>query len=608
MANPQIQIGNLEFDDIKNSIKQYLQTQDVFSDYNFEGSAASTLLDILAYNTTYYAFYSNMTANEMFFDTAQKLSSLISLAKPLGYTVPGARSAKSTVLLRAGGVGKVLSRYHRFTGRDESGGSFTFYTLDPYVTDENGDVLIEVHQGNKLFDKVSSILNRDRTKAFISTVNIDINSLVVEVKTPDDTKFVEWISSGSINQNVEATSRIYFLERTDAGFFVVFGGNYATDVDRQAGLALPEGTQVRISYITSSGELGNGVGNFGSNFSDTELNTNTIIETKSLSEGGATDPNIESIKFFAPKFFAAQDRAVTKQDAIAVIGNTSLGENLENSDYKFTVWGGEEQDPPYYGRVFVSLINSDEGSDSIEPDITDVQTAISELQRKMTVSILPEYVGAVSSILRIGMTVTFDDTQTNSSADQLRTSILTYLNEEYNTSQRSYNNKLDLSKLVTGVSSVDPSLNVDPSQISTTLNVSQKITSNGRQILVKNPILQNSSFTVITEPTQSTIINPDTGIPYDDIQVRNSTNPADFNSDTGYGQLNAYRIESDTLITIKENVGKVNYERGIIIIDPQVLTDQFTLTVTPKKLSFIAKQELLSNFEFAVTVQKEFPN
>ena len=185
---------------------------------------------------------------------------------------------------------------------------------------------------------------------------------------------------------------------------------------------------------------------------------------------------------------------------------------------------------------------------------------------------------------------------------------MTYLNEEYNTSQRSYNNKLDLSKLVTGVSSVDPSLNVDPSQISTTLNVSQKITSNGRQILVKNPILQNSSFTVITEPTQSTIINPDTGIPYDDIQVRNSTNPADFNSDTGYGQLNAYRVESDTLVTIKENVGKVNYERGIIIIDPQVLTDQFTLTVTPKKLSFIAKQELLSNFEFAVTVQKEFPN
>ena len=600
MANPQIQIGNLEFDDIKDSIKQYLQTQDVFSDYNFEGSAASTLLDILAYNTTYYAFYSNMIANEMFFDTAQKLSSLISLAKPLGYTVPGAKSAKSTVLLRAGGIGQTLNRYHRFTGRDESGGSFTFYTFQPYVTDENGDVLIEVHQGSRLFDKISGVLNLDRTKTFISTVNIDINSLVVEVQTPDDTDFIEWISSGSINQNVDENSRIYFLERTDAGFFVVFGGNYATDVDRQAGLALPEGTRVRLSYVTSSGEVGNGVGNFISDFSATTLNNNTIVETKSLSENGATDPNIESIKFFAPKFFAAQDRAVTKQDAIAIIGNSPVGEGVENSDYKFTVWGGEEQDPPYYGRVFVSLINSDENSDAIEPDITDVQTALSNLRERLTISILPEYIGPVSSILRIGMTVTFDENKTNLNEEQLKSEISTYLNNTYQTTQRAFNKSLDLSQLVTGVSSVDSSLNVDPSEISTTLEVKQKVTNNGRQILIKNPILQSTAFSVSSTPTQSNL--------GENIQIRNSVNPSDYNSDTGYGQLDAYTENNNSLVLVKSNVGKVNYERGIIIIDQGVLTGEFTLSVKPKKISFEAKQELLSNFEFVVNVQKELPN
>lgn len=600
MANPQIQIGNLEFDDIKDSIKQYLQTQDVFSDYNFEGSAASTLLDILAYNTTYYAFYSNMIANEMFFDTAQKLSSLISLAKPLGYTVPGAKSAKSTVLLRAAGIGQTLNRYHRFTGRDESGGSFTFYTFQPYVTDENGDALIEVHQGSRLFDKISAVLNLDRTKTFISTVNIDINSLVVEVQTPDDTDFIEWISSGSINQNVDENSRIYFLERTDAGFFVVFGGNYATDVDRQAGLALPEGTRVRLSYVTSSGEVGNGVGNFISDFSATTLNNNTIVETKSLSENGATDPNIESIKFFAPKFFAAQDRAVTKQDAIAIIGNSPVGEGVENSDYKFTVWGGEEQDPPYYGRVFVSLINSDENSDAIEPDITDVQTALSNLRERLTISILPEYIGPVSSILRIGMTVTYDENQTNLNEEQLKSEISTYLNNTYQTTQRAFNKSLDLSQLVTGVSSVDSSLNVDPSEISTTLEVKQKVTNNGRQILIKNPILQSTAFSVSSTPTQSNL--------GENIQIRNSVNPSDYNSDTGYGQLDAYTENNNSLVLVKSNVGKVNYERGIIIIDQGVLTGEFTLSVKPKKISFEAKQELLSNFEFVVNVQKELPN
>ena len=600
MANPEIQIGKLEFDDIKDSIKQYLQTQDVFSDYNFEGSAASTLLDILAYNTTYYAFYSNMIANEMFFDTAQKLSSLISLAKPLGYTVPGAKSAKSTVLLRAGGIGSTIPRYQRFTGRDESGGSFTFFTFQSYSSDENGDALIEVHQGSRLFDKIETILNQDRTKAFISTVNIDINSLVVEVKTPDDTKFVEWISSGSINQNVDETSRVYFLERTDAGFFVVFGGNYATDVDRQAGLALPEGSKVRLSYVTSSGEIGNGVGNFNSDFSSTTFNDNTIVETKSLSEGGASDPNIESIKFFAPKFFAAQNRAVTKQDALAIIGNSPVGEGVENSDYKFTVWGGEEQDPPYYGRVFVSLINSDEGSTSIDPDITDIQTALTNLQERLTISILPEYVGPVSSILRLGMTVTYDEGKTNLNAEQLKSNITTYLNDTYATSQRAFNKSIDLAELVTGISSVDSSLNVDPSEISTTLEIAQKISNNGRQVLAKNSILQSSSVSVSSTPTVGNL--------GDAITIRNSVNPADFNSDTGYGKINAYREENNTLVLVKENVGKVNYERGIVIIDPGVLTGEFTLSIRPKKISFVSKQELLSNFEFAVTVKKESIN
>ena len=607
MANPQIQIGNLEFDDIKESIKTYLRNQDVFSDYDFEGSALSTLIDILSYNTLYYAFYSNMIANEMFFDTAQKVSSLISLSKPLGYTVPGSRSAKSPVLVRAGGIGKTIPRYHKFVGRDEAGGSYNFYTFQPYDTDENGEVLIDVYQGGRVFKNISGTLNSDRTKVFISDVTIDIRSLLVEVKTPEDTTFVEWVASTSINQNVTESSRIYFLERTDAGFFVVFGGNYVSDVDRQAGAQIPEGSEVRLSYVTSSGERGNAVGNFKSDFSSTEVNVNAIIETKALSSGGAVDPNIEAIKFFAPKFFAAQDRAVTKQDAVAILGNTSLGENIENSDYKFSVWGGEENDPPYYGRVFVSIINSDETSDILEPDLTEVQSALDSLRRKLTITILPEYVGAVASTLRIGMTATYDDTQTNRTAEQLRSMIYGYLNQTYPT-RKAFNSKFVLSDLISGISSVDPSLNLDPSSISTRLLIDKNPSNNARLISIKNPILRNSSFTVETSPTQSTIINPSTNQPYTTLELRNSINPADYDENTGWGYIDAYNEVNGSLVIVQKRVGRVNYDRGLIEINQGILTGEFTISAIPRKLSFSAKQEIINSLEFNVTVTKDLDN
>jgi len=607
MANPQIQIGNLEFDDIKESIKTYLRSQDVFSDYDFEGSALSTLIDILSYNTLYYAFYSNMIANEMFFDTAQKVSSLISLSKPLGYTVPGSRSAKSPVLVRAGGVGKTIPRYHKFVGQDEAGGSYNFYTFQPYDTDENGEVLIDVYQGGRVFKNIAGTLNADRTKIFISDVTIDIRSLLVEVKTPSDDDFVEWVASTSINQDVTESSRVYFLERTDAGFFVVFGGNYVSDVDRQAGAQIPEGSEVRLSYVTSSGERGNAVGNFKSDFSSTEVNNNAIIETKALSSGGAVDPNIEAIKFFAPKFFAAQDRAVTKQDAVAVLGNTSLGENIENSDFKFVVWGGEENDPPYYGRVFVSIINSDENTDILEPDLTEVQSALDSLRRKLTITILPEYVGPVASTLRIGMSVTYDDSQTNMTGEQLRSMIYGYLNETYPT-RKAFNKKFILSDLISGVASVDSSLNLDPSSVSTKLEMIKNPSNNARLISVKNPILKNSSFTVETTATQSTIIDTDTNQPYTNLELRNSVNPADYDEETGWGYLNAYKEVGGTLSLRQERVGRVNYDRGLVEINQGVLTGEFTLSVKPRKLSFNAKQEMINALEFNVTVTKETSN
>ena len=123
---PNIQIGSLDFENIKSSLIDYLKTQEIIKDYEFEGSAIQVLLDVLAYNTMYQAFYLNMVANESFLDTAQRLQSIISLVKPLGYVVPGKVSAVGTAKIRQGGLDAVIPRYTRFVGRNEEGISFNF--------------------------------------------------------------------------------------------------------------------------------------------------------------------------------------------------------------------------------------------------------------------------------------------------------------------------------------------------------------------------------------------------------------------------------------------------------------------------------------------------
>ena len=164
----------------------------------------------------------------------------------------------------------------------------------------------------------------------------------------------------NINENIDDTSKVYFLERTDSGFYIVFGGNY--DDDLASGLVLNENAKVIASYITSSGELGNGVGAFTTDFTIIDTATTAVVNTVSPSSGGAVDPNLDAVKFFAPKWFSAQDRVVTKNDAISALSRTFISEDTPDADTRLSVWGGEENEPPMYGRLFVSLLNEDPNS------------------------------------------------------------------------------------------------------------------------------------------------------------------------------------------------------------------------------------------------------
>ena len=386
--NINVQLGSLDFDSIKSSIIEHLKSQNDIKDYEYEGSAAQVLLDILAYNTLYYGYYSNMIASEMFLDTAQKEESMISLVKPLGYVVPGKTSSRGRAKIRVGGNGTLVPRWTRFTGNSSSGVLYNFYIIKEGSLDTDGENTFDVVEGKNLVKERPILIDQITKKGFLLGLDIDISTIVVEVYNSDlndggeEIGWQPWSLIDGIQSGLNQTSKVYWLERTELGFFVVFGGGFDSSYG-QVGAELTPNQQVRVSYLKSSGSLANSVGNFTlKDFSE----STAISETVKLSSGGVDKPNMEAVRFFAPKWFASQNRAVTVDDCIGILSESGFVIGDDGDSYsKFTVWGGEEMDPPRYGRLFVSL-NETETQNPIS-----AANAIEVLKNKTCVTIIPEF-------------------------------------------------------------------------------------------------------------------------------------------------------------------------------------------------------------------------
>jgi hypothetical protein len=218
------QLGSLDFDTIKSNLTTYLKQQPVLKDYAFEGSVTQTLINLLAYNTFYYAYYMNMVANEMFLDSAQRLESVISLVKPLGYTVQGPTSSRAKLLLTGlTEPGERIAKHEKFVGTTNDGLEYTFYTLeDSLEIDADGQVEIIVAEGKELFylDNnnqgvlVETIGNLDlnKQKYYILNQNIDLSTLTVEVKKQGESQFYQWKPTSNIGSPYNVDQKIFFVE------------------------------------------------------------------------------------------------------------------------------------------------------------------------------------------------------------------------------------------------------------------------------------------------------------------------------------------------------------------------------------------------------------
>ena len=351
-ANTNVQMTDLDFNSIKNNLKTFLQSQDTLKDYNYEGSALSTLLDVLSFNTQYNAYYLNMVANEMFLDSSIQRASVVSHAKALDY-IPRSYTAPTAVInLTVNSVtdnSLTLPKFTSFMSESIDGVNYNFVTVDEktvtVVTNTATYENVTLKQGipTSLTFQVNLTTN-PATMFEIPEIMVDISTLSVAVQesfsntaTTIYTQAVDYLS-------LDDTSTVYFLQENTKGSYELYFG------DGVIGKKLTEGNIIRLSYLITQGSAAAGANNFVLMDPINGYSNHTLFPISPASQGSNRE-SIESIKFQAPKHYAAQKRAVTKEDYITIIQRNKFNIPVQS----VSIWGGEENDPPKYGAIYAAI-------------------------------------------------------------------------------------------------------------------------------------------------------------------------------------------------------------------------------------------------------------
>jgi hypothetical protein len=436
-ANSNIQMTDLDFNTIKTNLRTYLQSQDTLKDYNYEGSALSTLLDILAYNTQYNAFYLNQIGNEMFLDTAIQRGSVISQAKMLNYTPRSSIAPTATINLQVNNViesSLTLPKFTSFMSEAIDGVNYNFVTSDAYTENTVGGVVnftnVTLKQGlaTTLDFTVDSINNPSYTFE-IPDENVDTSTIVVTVQQSSSNAASDVYSLATSYLSLTSDSKVYFLQESLNNTYEIYFG------DNVIGKKLTDGNIVNISYVVTSGTAAAQANNFV--LMDTVIGyANTTVFPVTPATSGNERETIESIKFQAPKSYSAQNRAVNKNDYITVIQQNDLGIQFD----AVNVWGGEENVPPVYGQVFVSLKPT--GAFSLTQ--TQKQRIIEDILKPISVlTVTPTIIDPDYTYLQLSLNVVYDPTKTTQTATQLaagiKSAVQTFGNNTLNTFNSTFN-------------------------------------------------------------------------------------------------------------------------------------------------------------------------
>jgi len=450
-----LRVTELDFDTIKQNLKTYLQAQSEFTDYDFEGSGLSVLLDILAYNTHYNAYYLNMVANESFLDTALLRDSVISHSKVLGY-LPYSRKApvanvNFTVVSSTTDEATVtIPKGFRFLSNEIDGISYAFVTLqEKTATKANTNFVfenLELYEGQLVTYSYAYDQATNPKQIFsIPDEGVDISSILVTVQPSSTSTASEVYTYAPDASETTTTSAVFYLQENRGQKYDLYFGN---DV---IGKSITDKSIVSISYLITNGSLANKANNFvvaGQTLVDSLAvnQSNFIVDSVSEAAGGAERESVDSIKFSAPLQFTTQNRLITIKDY-----ESYIIKNYPSVD-SVSVWGGEDESPPVFGTVFLSL----------KPK-QNYYLSNTEKQRIIDDILKPKAVVAVQTIIRdpeylyllVYPEVTYDSKKTILTTEQLKTAIRNAVISYKGTYLNKFNSKFIGSQLQEDITAVD---------------------------------------------------------------------------------------------------------------------------------------------------------
>lgn len=542
-----IQVSELDFDQIKGNLKNFLKGQNQFSDYDFEGSGLSVLLDVLAYNTHYNALYTNLAVNEMFLDSASKRASVVSIAKTLGYTPSSVRSARAKINMAVNNPNQspstlTLPKYSPFS-TIISGANYTFYTLSEYtIIPVNGTYTftnVELIEGNPL---AFNYTVADGQQYIIPNQYADISTLNVRVQESSisDT-FTTFTAATSLVQ-LASDSNVYFIKEIDGGLYeLIFG-------DSIISAGLTNGNIVHLEYFVSGGVVGNGARQFTYN-GISLIGGSPLITTIDIGAGGVDIETIDSIKYNAPRLYAAQNRAVTPDDYKALI---YAGYNYIQS---VSVWGGEDNTPPVYGKTYICA-KPYNANKLTQQQKSDILTTL--LASRSVVSITPEIVDPEFLNIALDVTVYFNDRKTIRTASEIASIVTsTILNYDDSKLQR-FDGVFRFSELSRLIDTSEPA-----------------IVSNITTVLMRRKV--SPRYNVSAEYTLN-MINPvySAGVPEEAVSSTGfyvyGSEEIHYLEDDGLGNIRLYynvasnSATGSTRFIVNPSIGTIDYANGLLNI------------------------------------------
>ena len=591
-----VNFSNLDFDQIKSSLKEYLRANSNFTDYDFEGSNLSTIIDTLAYNTYITSYNANMVSNEVFIDSATLRENVVSLAKAIGYIPRSKKSSIATVsffvdtsslpitpLTLTLQKGLVCTSSTTFQGL-----SYSFNIIDSVTKPVVNNIVtfdaIQVYEGTYLTQTFTVDTNNPNQKFILSNAGIDVSSIRVTVRNTQNSTVTRQFSLSENLIDIGPTSKVFFIQEIeDQRYEVIFG-------DGIFGVKLENLNFIEVSYVVSNGENGNGISNFV--YAGRLLDNNDASVVESISEittdiasnNGQDLESVDSIKKFAPRIYASQNRAVTAADYEAIV--PTIFPETES----ISVYGGETLDPPRYGKVFISIkpYNGDFLSSIIKDQIK------TQLRKYTVAGIVTEIIDLKYIFVEYESTVYYN-ANLSPGAGSVKSIIEANLSRySDSTEMNRYGSRFKYSKFQKIIDDSHPSITSNITKITMRRDLSAKV-----NVLADYELCFGNQFHIKNSRTGYNIKS--SGFNVDGIvdQVYFGDLPG---SNEKTGSIFLFKLNSLTEpVVVRNNVGSIDYERGEINLSPIKITNTvktknglkiIEISAIPKSNDVIGKEDL----------------